>query len=438
MKDPRIMETLRAVVIVMVMLSWITPPADAAERVFTLDDAFQAALGSNEIVKIAEEDVSQSNYHVDQAWSFLYPRLNARASYTRFNETLPPEGGPFLFQPLDQYQAALVLTQPLYTGGRTLAAFRTAKKLHETSSNSLGLARQDIMLRVAEAYYGVLRAQKAVEISKRSLERIEHHKKVTEREASTRKNKANQSALLRANSLVAQARITLVRAQDGFKIAREKLSLLTRLPLDIQPAEPSQLEMPTESLEGLRKTALMNRDDYANSRLNRNIAEESVTIVQGGHYPQLSAEAGATYQDSRPATALDSTAYYAGLRLQVPIFEGGLMKAEVSEARSKVRQAELASDLLRQSIESDVHEAYVNVKTAASVLETARLQMDYAKESFDAVQGMFTEGLLASLSLIDAEQALTFAEREVVNAGYERELAILRLKRSMGTLGKNI
>jgi outer membrane protein TolC len=80
----------------------------------------------------------------------------------------------------------------------------------------------------------------------------------------------------------------------------------------------------------------------------------------------------------------------------------------------------------------------VNLQTVASVLDTAKLQMDYAKRNFDAVDGLFTEGLLASLSLIDAEQALTFAEREVINATYDREIAILRLKRSMGTLGKNI
>jgi outer membrane protein len=212
--------------------------------------------------------------------------------------------------------------------------------------------------------------------------------------------------------------------------------LLTKLPLDIQVAEPAQLEQPAGSLESLQKSALVNRDDYANSRLSTNIAEEAVTIVQGGHYPQLSAEAGVTYQDSRPATALDATVYYAGLRLQVPLFEGGLMKAEVSEARSKVRQAELSSELLRSSIESEVHEAYVNVQTVTSVLDTAKLQMKYAKESFDSVEGLFTEGLLASLSLIDAEQALTLAEGEVVNATYDRQLAMLRLKRSMGLLGR--
>lgn len=429
------MRILNAPLIILIFFGWLAP-AGAAEKITTLDEAYRAALGSNETIKIAEEDVSQSNYRMDQAWSFLYPKLNARASYTRFNKTLPPEGGDFLFQPLDQYQAALVLTQPLYTGGRTLAAYRAAKKLGETSANSLGLARQDLMLRVAEAYYGVLKAQKSVEISKRSLERIERHRQITEREAGTRRNKANQSALLRANSLVAQARISLVRAQDGLRIAKEKLVLITKLPPDVELTEPAQNEQPSGDIKTLQNTALMNRDDYANARLSRNIAEESVTIVKGGHYPQLSAEAGATYQRSSPEILLDATVYYAGLRLQVPIFEGGLMKAETSEARSKVRQAELASDLLRQSIESEVHEAYVNVETATSVLDTSKLQMDYAKKSYDAVQGLFTEGLLASLSLIDAEQALTLAETETMNAAYDRELTILRLKRSMGTLGK--
>ncbi len=429
------MKIVQAFIMALVLSGWASS-AWAGDKVYTIDDAYRAALGANEIVKIAEESVVQSEYRVDEAWTYLYPRLVAQGAYTRFNETLPPEGGAFIFQPLDQYQAALMLTQPLYTGGRTLAALRTAQKMRETSTSSLSLARQDMMLSVAEAYYGVLKMQRAVDISKRSLERMERHKRVSEREAATRKTKANQSALLRANSLVAQARIALVRAEDGLKIAREKLSLLTKLPRDIELSEPPQLKQPPETLDDLQKIALANRDDYANAKVNESIAEENVTIVRGGHYPQLFAVAGAQYQDSQPAVFTDATIYYAGLRLQVPIFEGGLMKAEVSEAKSKVRQAELSSEFLRKSIESDVQEAYVNLLTVASVLETAKLQMDYAKGNYDAVEGLFSEGLLASLSLIDAEQALTFAEQELMNASYDREVAILRLKKAIGTLGK--
>jgi outer membrane protein TolC len=62
--------------------------------------------------------------------------------------------------------------------------------------------------------------------------------------------------------------------------------------------------------------------------------------------------------------------------------------------------------------------------------------MEYAKGNYEAVEGLFSEGLLASLSLIDAEQALTMAERELMSATYDRQIAILRLKKATGTLGK--
>jgi outer membrane protein len=420
----------------MMLLALNATAAYPGGTAYTLEDAYNSALGTNENIKIADEGVSQSGDIVDQAWSYLYPRMTARGAYTRFNETLPPEGGDFLFQPLEQFQAALVLTQPLYTGGRTLAALRTAKKMQEASRSDLSSTRQDTMIKVSEAYYGVLKAQKSIEISSRSLERMERHKLVTEREAATRKSKANASARLRANTLVSQARINLVRAQDGLKIAMEKLGLLTTLPMDAIITEPSPLEQPVENLESLKASALQNRDDYVGSKIKMQIALENVTIVRGGHYPQLYAEGGMQYQDSRPAIITDATVYYGGLRLQIPIFEGGLMKAEVSEARSKKRQAELKADFLRKSIESEVHEAYVNLHTSISVMENAKLQMEYARENFDAVEGLFAGGLLPSLSIIDAEQALVFAELELANATYERQLGILRLKKSIGTLGK--
>ena len=412
--------------------------ASAEGRIITLQEACNAALSANEMIKIAEEGMYQSDNRIDQAWSSLYPSIVAKSALTRYNDTLPPGGGSFIFQPLEQFWAGLILTQPLYTGGRTLAALRTAQKMQESSRCVLSSARQDLLLNVSDAYYGALKAQKAVDLSRNSLERMERHKKVTEREAATRKSKANASALLRANTLVSQARIALVRAQDGFKIAREKLTLLTKIPVDARLAEPDTSDQPAENLASLITIALKNRDDFTESKLNQNIAEENVTIVKGGHSAQIYAEAGATYQDSHPATGLDAKTYYGGLRLEIPLFEGGLEKAAVSEAKSKKRQAELSTEFLRRTIESDVNEAYVNLQTISSILETAKIQRDYAKENFDTVEDMFAGGLAQSLSLIDAEQALNMSERELVNAAYDRQVAILKLKKSMGVLGKNL
>jgi outer membrane protein len=410
--------------------------ASAEERVYTLQEAYEAALTKGESIKISEENAVQAESRVDQAWTYLYPRVTANGAYTRYNEVLPSGGNGFVFQPLDQVNASLVLMQPLYTGGRTLAALRAARTMRESSRSDYSVARQAIMLGVAEAYYAVLKAQKLVDVSKGSLERMERHKKVTEREAATRRSKANASALLRANTLVNQASIGLVRAQDGLKIARRKLSLLTTLPDEPAVAEPAPLSASEGTVETMLDIAFRNRDDYASAQLNKQAAEEFVAIAKGAHYPQLYAEGGVKYQDSSPETALDATTYYGGVRLQIPIFEGGLMKAEVGEARSKQRQAGLVSDLLRRQIESDVHEAFINYQTIESVLATARLQFEDAKKNFDTVEELFSEGLVPSLSLIDAEQALSFAEKELVSATWDRQVAIMRLEKSMGLLGK--
>jgi len=145
---------------------------------------------------------------------------------------------------------------------------------------------------------------------------------------------------------------------------------------------------------------------------------------------------GILYQDSRPAIITDETVYYAGIRLQVPIFEGGLMKAEVSSARSKLRQAEYATKLLGRNIETDVYEAYVNLQTLTTVLASTKLQYADAKENFDNVTNLFGEGLASSLAVIDSQQALFLAEREFVGSTYDREVAVLRLRKSIGLLGK--
>ena len=412
------------------------PLSSFAGTTVTLQDAYDSAFRTYESAKIAEEGVGQAESRVDQAWSSVYPRITASSSYTRYNESLPQGSDTSVYQPLSSIKASATLKQPLYTGGRTLAALRIAKSQAEGSRRDLARVKQEVMLAVNKTFFGVLRAMKHVEISRASLERMERHLSVTEREAATRRTKANASSLLRANTLVSQARITLVRSEETVKNARKQLALLTGLPEEVELAEPQPAELPADDPTHLVDTALQNRDDYARVRLSREEAKEYVTVVEGAHYPQISAEGNITYTDSSPKTILDGTIYYGGVKIEVPLFEGGLMKAESAEIRSKYRQAELAEVLLKRTIENDVHDAYLHLQTTITVLETSKLQLDYARRNFDAVEGLYREGLVPSLSLIDAEQTLSFAEKDFVNTTYDREIAIVDLQKSIGLLGK--
>lgn len=422
----------------MLMFLVLEAPAFAEERVYTLEDAYASAVKSYESVRIAEEGVIQSDSVVDQAWTYLYPRLNGDAAYTRYNEVLPPNAAAgSVFQPNDQVTAGLRLLQPIYTGGRTMAALRSAEKLRDMSKQDLSASREDLMLRVADAYYGVLKARKLVEASKGSLARMERHRAVTEREANMRKTRMNASALLRANTLVSQARVILLRTEDGLRIARRQLNLLTGLPENAALSEPPFMQPTAESYEQLRDAALVNRADYVRAKLARDVAQENITIVRGGHFPQLYAEGGLRYKNADPETIDAGTTYYGTIKLEVPIFEGGLMKHEVAEARSRLRQAELSTTLLQRSIEQQVYESHLSLLTTGAVLSVLRQQYDDAQGNFSNVETLFSEGLASSLQLIDAQQALFLTEREYVTAVYDQQVAILRLQRAVGMLGKH-
>jgi outer membrane protein len=428
-------ERMRACVAWCLMIAASTAAAGQGGS-YTIDDAYRAALQTNETIKISRENTVQADSRVDQAWTYLYPRVIGEGSYLRYNETLPPSGGAVIFQPLGQFQASLVLTQPLYTGGQATAALRAAKTAQQSSRNDLSTSQQGILMSVAEAYYAVMRSQRIVEVSRGSLERMVRHRSVTEREASTRRTKANVSALLRANTLVDQARINLALAENNLQIGRQKLNLLSQLPDDAVLADPPALQPADGSLPALQEQALMHRDDYVSSRLGQKVAKENVAITAGSHYPQVYAAGGVRYQDSSPQTMMDATTYYGGVVLKVPIFEGGLMQAQVAEARSKERQAELSTELLKRTILNEVSEAYLVYQTVTAILETTKTQFSNARRNFDTVEGLFAEGLLPSLSVIDAQQALFLAERELVTATFEQQLAIVRLQKAMGILGK--
>src|SRR5450759_4542386 len=96
------------VIVLLISVMLCAATASAGDKVVTLEEACSAALSANENMKMMEEGVAQSDSRVDQAWTYVYPRVVAQSAYTKYNDTLPPGGGPFLFQPDQQFTAALI------------------------------------------------------------------------------------------------------------------------------------------------------------------------------------------------------------------------------------------------------------------------------------------------------------------------------------------
>jgi len=126
------------------------------------------------------------------------------------------------------------------------------------------------------------------------------------------------------------------------------------------------------------------------------------------------------------------------LKLDFPFFEGGLRRAEVGQARARFRQAEYRLQDLKNSIKVEAENAYLDLVTKSGILEKLEAEVEYASENYRTVSKQFEYGLADSIDVMDANTLLVTSERELANAGYDHQLAILKLRRATGTLLKTI
>ncbi|MBI5827536.1 MAG: TolC family outer membrane protein [Deltaproteobacteria bacterium] len=403
----------------------------AGEGTLTLAEAYRLAIENHETVKTAVEGVAQAESGVDKATSRLLPSVTATGSYTRYTEK--KLSGTMAIQPDDSTTLDLKVTQSLYSGGKEWSARRQAKIGAEISRLGLDAAKEHIILATANAYFGVLKARKDVEIKDAALKRARERARVAD--ANFKAGTVTKTAVLRAEAEAAGAEAELTRAGSRLLDADNSLRRLIGGAGEVNVDEPARQALSDTGVEELVKTALEHRRAYKQSVLDEKAAGEAVSYAKGNFLPSLSLVGEYTHKDQDPQTTFyveNSTS--ASVVLTYPIFEGGLRRAELSEARSRFRESELRRLGLKRDIEVEVREAYNNRAAVRAVIDSYEKQKSFAEEDYRMVFEQYKWGLATTLDVIDADTTLISAQRSLMNARYDLELASLQLKYSTGTL----
>ncbi len=405
--------------------------ADGAKRVVTLAEAYRLAIENHEYVRMAEEGVSQADANYDKALSQLLPKLNAEGSYTAYSKEV--KSGTFTIQPDDSSRIDVKLTQPLYSGGREWAARRQAALTLEKMRLGGKGAQEAVMRAVARAYFGALKAVKDVEIKKAALKRAYERRKVAE--ARLKVGELTKSAVLRAEAVVAGAEADLIKADGEVVNARNLLKRLVGISEDFDLVEPPMKLMLTPGHGDAVKAAYVNRLDYRQSILEKDALEAGVDYAKSGYYPSLRLEGAYSWKEQEPRTTFfQKESVYGAAVLSFPIFEGGLRIAEVSEARSKVRDADFKRLALKRDIELQISEAVNRMNTAKAVIESYKKQTAFAEEDYKMVFEQFKYGLATMVDIIDADATLISAQSSFMNSTYDYELSKLEYKAVIGSL----
>jgi outer membrane protein len=417
---------------------------------YTLDDLYSIALQRSERVKISEEDLAIARTGKDKAMSALLPTISGLGNYTGYKDRKVSDTGS-LTQPDESSAWSLRLDHSVSMSGREITAYRAARDNIKKTDHDLFAVKEQYILSVTNAYYDVLKASRLVEIQKQNVERLTKHRDAAS--IRLRIGEVTKTAVLRAEAELSGARSDLVKAENLLRFTKAVLKRIVGLEdefdivdthkggaaglKDISEgnADPVIGNCPGLELGCLRQIASAERAELKSSGIQKDIASSQVAIARGSYWPTLAIEGVFAQKKETPETSgLIRDNLYGGVRLVFPFFEGGLRAAEVREAESRKRQTDYAYDDLKKSVTVEVESSYLDFITQKGILRSLEDQWVFADDNYKAVSKQFEFGLAQSVDVMDANTLLVTAERQLIDALYQYQQAVVRLRRSTGTL----
>jgi outer membrane protein TolC len=121
--------------------------------------------------------------------------------------------------------------------------------------------------------------------------------------------------------------------------------------------------------------------------------------------------------------------------LTLPLFQGGLTKGRVSEARANLLALEAQRDMMKQSILLEVNQAFADLESASARVDVMEKTLQKARENLDIAQGRYKAGVGPYIEITDAQLSSVNSETDHIKALYDYHLAIAQLMKAMGQKG---
>jgi outer membrane protein TolC len=210
---------------------------------------------------------------------------------------------------------------------------------------------------------------------------------------------------------------------------RQVLALPQETALDVNDAPPP--EMPEGDLPQLIDVAQSVRPEVAVAENGLRIAELNLRLAKRELAPSVALTGQYTRQTAAGFTG-EEYSWQIGVMAEKPILDGGVKDGKVTSARARVEEAELQVEQAQEQVALEVVQAWLAIQEAEERIVTAQQGLVEARERRRMAQLRYREGLAAGIEVIDADTALAAAEARLVNAEYDRQLAVTQLRTAMG------
>ena len=404
----------------------------------SLAEAIRLANTHSTAIHLALDELDVASARLGQRNSKGLPNIALSGSGTRFDDVTNVKFGASTIQflPEHQEQLSLALTQDLNISGYVSATIAQAKLGVMAAKYAVDAATQDQALATTSAFYAVRRAEQAVGVAKASLD---DYKQQFDTTTKLFKGGVGQKIdVYRAQSQVADAERELTRRLNDLSSAKSSLNDQLGRPLDnpLDLVEPSTAERMPDVLvpsdrEKLIAQALDRRSEALAAHIQVAAAEKGIKIAQAANGVSASVSVSGTHY---PTTSFATPRENVGaltLMVSVPIFDGGLGRSQVNEAKAMVQSAKEQESQTRRAISLQVQKASLDLETTRQSYVAAKVALTAAEAARKLAQQRYEAQVALYLEVTDAQAALASAQAGLVDATYDLIIAQARLSRAL-------
>jgi len=405
---------------------------DLYHQAVTHDPTLASALSANQA---AQEIIEQGKALYRPTVNFNAEANAVKTDIRYLNSSAVPGQSNF-----ETYKAGIEASQPIYRKQNLVQMDQTLTQVSQ-ADKQLHLSKQDLILRTTQSYFDVLIAQDKIDLIGAQKTAI-----LSQLEQAKANFDVGTATITDVNE--AQARYDLIVAQEiaavnEYQIAQRSVQAITgELPQKLATVRADI--QPNALAQGMDKWLEVTEQNNLNIQIQQDalkFSDQEIDRSKAGHLPTLDAvasvsESYATGSASVFSTGNDLKTGTIGLQLQIPLYQGGATSSKIRQAVLNKQKAQDDVEIARRQAALETQRAYLNLSTTIAQIKALEQALISSQSQVDSTKLGYEVGVRTSVDVLNAEQQLFSAKRDLLQARYNYLVNIIRLKSASGVLAE--
>lgn len=419
----------------------LSQSAFAGETVaLNLDDAMLRAFQTNPTVSIAqyELDSARASYNAarqSRGISITASHTTQRGGYddniVKKTDATGAWTGEYWKGIGNSHSNGLTASLPIFTGGKLNGTIKQAKANYQYNQVGVQRTYNEMRSTVTDGYFTMLQADNMQKLSAESVARLEDHLKNVQAQYDV--GVVAKVDVLRSQVELANAKQTLIQAENSYQVAEANMNKIVGLPMDTNLKLDNLLVYNAydKNMDDCLAYAAEHRPELMQAQYNVDAAKGALMVARSGHMPQVAASASQSWSDTNwPGDEKGN--WGVGVNVSMNVFDTGVTLSKIHGAEADLKKAEETYRDTVNAVNLDVRSNYLGLREAEKRISTTKLAVEQADEDYRIAQLRYMSGVGTNTDVLDAQVALTQAKTNYTKALYDYNTSKTALETSIG------